>query len=63
MLIREAFRNLNVPGCDEHYLAHILRGHEDFIPELDLVAVLDGKIIGNVMYTKSCLTDENGKEM
>ncbi len=24
-LIREAFWNLNVPGCDEHYLAHILR--------------------------------------
>lgn len=60
MLIREAFWNLNVPGCDEHYLAHILRGHEDFIPELDLVAELDGKIIGNVMYTRSQLTDESG---
>ena len=45
-LIREAFWNLNVPGCDEHYLAHILRSHKDFIPELDLVAELDGRIIG-----------------
>ncbi|MDY3791467.1 MAG: N-acetyltransferase [Oscillospiraceae bacterium] len=61
-LIREAFWNLNVPGCDEHYLAHILRGHKDFIPELDLVAELDGRIIGNVMYTKSHLKDETGTD-
>lgn len=61
-LIREAFWNLNVPGCDEHYLAHILRGHKDFIPELDLVAELDGKIIGSVMYTRSTLTDESGNK-
>ena len=62
MLIRDAFWNLNVPGCDEHYLAHILREHEDFIKELDLIAVLDGRIIGSVMYTKAWLTDENGNE-
>lgn len=61
-LIREAFWNLHFPGCDEHYLAHILRGHRDFLPKLDLVAELDGRIIGNVMYTKSYLTDETGKE-
>ena len=59
-LIREAFWNLNFPGCDEHFLAHILRSHKDFIPELDLVAELEGRIIGSVMYTKSCLTDETG---
>jgi len=38
ILTRKAFWNVNVPGCDEHYLAHVLREHEDFIPELDLVA-------------------------
>ena len=37
-LIRKAFYNLYVPGCTEHYLARVMRGHEDFIPELDLVA-------------------------
>ena len=36
-LIRKAFYNLYVPGCTEHYLARVMRGHEDFIPELDLV--------------------------
>ena len=61
-ITREAFWNLNVPGCDEHYLAHVLREHEDFIPELDLVVELDGQVIGNVMYTKSKLIDEAGEE-
>jgi putative acetyltransferase len=57
-LTREAFWNLYVPGCDEHYLAHLLRTHPDFIPELDLVAVCNGTIIGNIMYTKSHIVDE-----
>ena len=37
-LHRSAFWNLSAPGCNEHYLAHILRSHEDFIPELDLAS-------------------------
>lgn len=61
-LIRKSFWNLYIPGCYEHYLAHIIRSHEDFIPELDFVIEYDGKIIGNIMYTKSKLTDDNGSE-
>ena len=60
MIIKKAFWNLYVPGCSEHYLAHILRSHEDFVPELDLVIEADNKIIGNIMYTKSRLADETG---
>lgn len=59
-ITRQAFYNLYVPGCAEHYLVHIMREHEDFIPELDLVLELDGKVIGNIMYTKATLTDETG---
>jgi len=59
-ITRNAFWNINMPGCCEHYLAHILRGHEDFVPELDFVAELDGRIIGNIMYTKAALIGENG---
>lgn len=59
-LHRKAFWNLNVPGCNEHYLAHIMRGHVDFIPELDCVYELDEQVIANVMYTKSKLVDEQG---
>lgn len=59
-LIKKAFWNVNMPGCNEHYLAHKLRGHNDFIPELDLVIEEDGKLIGNVMYTRCKLEDDNG---
>lgn len=60
-LTREAFWNVFVPGCSEHYLAHILRTHGDFVPELDLVAeTADGTLAGNVMYTKSRLTGDGG---
>ena len=63
-LTRKAFWNVYVPGCEEHYLAHILRGHEDFISELDFVAkTADSNIVGNVMYTKAKLINEAGKEM
>ncbi|MCC8025116.1 MAG: N-acetyltransferase [Clostridium sp.] len=61
-ITRRAFYNLYVPGCVEHYLVHIMRRHEDFIPELDFVAELEGQVIGNIMYTKARLTDENGTE-
>lgn len=58
-LTREAFWNLYTPGCDEHYLCHILRDHEDFIKELDYVAEIDGKIIASIMYTKSFLISDD----
>lgn len=61
-ITRKAFYNLYVPGCVEHYLVHIMREHEDFVKELDFVLELDGKVIGNIMYTKAKLTDENGTE-
>ena len=63
VLTRQAFWNVYGPGCTEHYVVHILRKHEDFVPELDLVAeTADGRIVGNVMYTKARLIDENGNE-
>ena len=60
-LTREAFWNVYKPGADEHYFVHQMRSHPDFIPELAFVAELDGKIIGNIMYTKAWLEDETGK--
>lgn len=59
---RAAFWNLYVPGCDEHYLTHIMRSHEDFIRGLDFVIEVDGEIVGNIMYTKAKLIDESGGE-
>lgn len=61
-LTREAFWNVYKEGCDEHYFVHVMRSHEDFVPELAFVIEKDGQIIGNVMYTKAKLVDENGEE-
>ena len=56
-LMREAFWNLNAPGCDEHFIAHNLRAHPDFLPELDFVAVHGAEIVGSVMYSRSRVED------
>lgn len=61
-ITRKAFWNLYVPGCNEHYLVHVMRSHEDFISALDLVIEVDGQIVGNIMYTKAKLVDEVGEE-
>ncbi len=60
-LTREAFWNVYKPGADEHYFVHTMRNHPDFIPELSFIVEKDGKIIGNIMYTKAWLEDENGE--
>lgn len=61
-ITRKAFYNLYMPGCTEHYLVHIMREHEDFVKELDFVLELNGAVIGNIMYTKAKLKDEEGNE-
>jgi predicted N-acetyltransferase YhbS len=60
-LTREAFWNIYVPGCTEHFLVHKMRDSADFISELDLVAELDGKLIGNIVYTHATIIDSDGK--
>ena len=59
---RRAFYNVYVPGCVEHYLVRAMRGHGDFIPELDFVIELDGRVIGNIMYTRARLAGDDGTE-
>jgi predicted N-acetyltransferase YhbS len=58
---REAFWNVYGAGCDEHYLLQMMRGSDGFIPELDLVAVHDGEIVGNVVCNRAIIeTDASG---
>lgn len=59
----QAFRLVELPGrkyCDEHYLAHIMRDAPEFIPQLDYVAVAGGKLVGNIIYTKSYIEGNDG---
>jgi len=62
-LTREAFWNLYGPGCDEHYLCHLLREHKDFIRELDYVVELNGKIVASIMYSDSFLISEDNEKV
>ncbi len=52
-MTRRSFYNVYGPGCDEHLLVHKLRTHEDYLPELSRVALVDGKIVGTIMYFKA----------
>lgn len=61
-LTREAFWGMNHPSCDEHLLVHKLREVPAFVPELDFVAEVDRKIVGNIMYSKAKVIDETGAE-
>jgi predicted N-acetyltransferase YhbS len=60
-LTREAFWNVHVPGCDEHWLIHHLRNANEFIKELDFVAVYNNEIIGNIVYIKSKIKNMGGE--
>lgn len=62
-MTREAFWNVYRPGCSEHYLLHTYRTDPDFIPELDLVMELDGQIIGHVMYVRSVINADDGRQI
>ncbi len=62
VLTREAFWNLYRPGCDEHYTTHLIRGHQDFLPDLTFLAEVDGEIVGSIMYTRSWVINEHGEK-
>lgn len=52
-LVREAFWNVYRPGCTEHFVLHCMRNNPAFVPELDLIMLLDGKEIGQVAYARA----------
>lgn len=59
---REAFWNYYAPGCYEHYLVHIMRNSPSFVTNLDFLALVDDKIVGNIMYVESDVVSDEGKE-
>ena len=58
----EAFKNDTLSDGDEALLAHKLRNCECFVPELDFVAVADGVLVGNIMYSKAKIVGQNDEE-
>lgn len=61
-LVREAFWNLYVPGCNEHFVLHNLRNSNDFIPELDFVAEKEGQIVGQIVYSRGIIKMQQGEK-
>ncbi len=62
-LTREAFWNVYRPGCLEHYVLHCFRGKKDFVPGLSLVMEQSGKLIGHVMYVRSEIHADDGRNI
>ena len=60
-LTREAFWNLFVPGCNEHFLLHLLRQDAAGIPALDWVAEAEGEILGSIVYSQAQILGDEGE--
>ena len=56
-MTRRAFWNRYRPGCDEHFLVHKLRSSPAYRPELSRVAVVEGRIVGCILYSESQIRD------
>lgn len=61
-MTREAFWDVYKPGCDEHLMVHNIRKSDAFIQELDFVACDEVAVVGNVIYTKAKVINENNEE-
>lgn len=59
-LVRDSFWDVYRPGCLEHFVLNRYRSNPDFIPELDFVLEENGKIIGQVMFSKAEITLKDG---
>lgn len=59
-LVREAFFNVYAPGCCEHYVLHRLRKSPDLVPELNLVAEQDGRLVGQVIAVRAHIAGDDG---
>jgi len=51
-LIKESFKNEEHTDHQEHFLVERLRSSDDFVPELSLVAEIDGEVVGYILLTK-----------
>lgn len=60
-VVERSFKNAEHTDHTEHFLVAKLRTSDNFVPELSLVAEVNGRIIGHVMLTK--LLIENGDKI
>lgn len=59
-VVKEAFKTAQVSDGNEQDFVVALRQKETFIPELELVAVADEKIVGHVMLSEQEVKAKDG---
>ena len=57
-VIEAAFAKAEHADGNEHHLVARLRGSSAFVPELSLVAEVDGNIVGHILFTKIVIKAE-----
>ena len=62
-LVRDSFWNVYRPGAAEHYVLKHLRSDPAFVPELDFVMELGGRIIGQNVFVKTDLRLDDGRAL
>lgn len=61
-ITREAFWDVYRPGCFEHLIVHKIRKVPAFIKELSYVACENDKIVGNIIYSKAKVVNQENEE-
>ena len=51
-LVRDSFWGVFREDCDEHLLVHKLRRDKSCVHELNFIAEVEGKIVGQIMFSK-----------
>lgn len=62
-LVRESFWNVYRLGCLEHYVLNQLRQDEAFVPELNFVMELEGRLIGQVIFMQAEIRADDGRNI
>jgi len=61
-LTREIFWNLYESGCRDHFILHKYRKSNDFVEELDVVAIFQDEIVGHMISTLAKVISDDQKE-
>ena len=62
-LVRESFWNVYRPGCLEHFVLNQLRDDPAFVPELDFIMEMDGRLIGQNIFMRAAIQSDDGREV
>ena len=62
-LVSEAFWNVYRPGCLEHYVLNQLRDDPAFVPQLDFVMEMGGRLIGQNMFMNAVIKADDGRDV